>query len=313
MHITIIKKVDKGMFAMMLMKNNKNKAFLLMITAAFCFANMNLCSRLVVGVESIEKAFFRNLFALLISAFFIIRNKTPIRLVRGSAPLMALRSVGGTLGVVFNFYAIDHTLFSNANMLNKVSPFAAIFFSTILYKERVKLPQILCLLAAFGGALFILKPGGDMINIASVIGLIGGICAGLSQSALRGLKKKGNDSMVIVFIFSLCSALMILPFALLHYTPLSLRQLFLLFLTAVFGAGGQFSLTSAYSIAPAREISIYDYTQIVFAGIFGYVFFRQIPDWLSIIGYLVIFAAAYCMFQYARRHSAEDERTPNCV
>lgn len=43
-------------------------------------------------------------------------------------------------------------------------------------------------------------------------------------------------------------------------------------------------------------------TQIVFAGIFGYVFFHQIPDALSIAGYLVIFAAAYCMFRYSRRH-----------
>lgn len=286
----------------MTIKNNKTQAILLMVVAAFCFAGMSLCSRLVTGVESIEKAFFRNLFALLISLFFILRDKTPVRLVKGSVPLMALRAVGGTLGVVFNFYAIDHTLFSNANMLNKVSPFAAIFFSAVFYKERVKLPQILCLLTAFGGTLFILKPGGDMMNAAGFVGLAGGICAGMSQSALRGLKKRGNDSMVIVFLFSLCSALLILPPALLHYTPLTLRQLLLLFMTAAFGAGGQFSITSAYSMAPAREISIYDYTQIVFAGIFGYVFFHQIPDALSIAGYLVIFAAAYCMFRYSRRH-----------
>lgn len=39
-----------------------------------------------------------------------------------------------------------------------------------------------------------------------------------------------------------------------------------------------------------------------FAGIFGYVFFHQIPDALSIAGYLVIFAAAYCMFRYSKRH-----------
>ena len=65
--------------------------------------------------------------------------------------------------------------------------------------------------------------------------------------------------MVIVFLFSLCSAVMILPLSLLHYTPLQSRQLLLLFMTAAFAAGGQFSITCAYSIAPARDISIYDY------------------------------------------------------
>lgn len=108
--------------------------------------------------------------------------------------------------------------------------------------------------------------------------------------------------MVIVFLFSLCSAVMILPLSLLHYTPLQSRQLLLLFMTAAFAAGGQFSITCAYSIAPAREISIYDYSQMFFAGAFGYLFFRQIPDLWSLIGYAVIFAAAYCMFQYSKHH-----------
>lgn len=287
---------------MTIRKSSKTTAVLLMVTASFCFAAMSLCSRLVVGVESIEKAFFRNLFSLIISSVFLIKDRMPVHLTKGSVPLMALRAVGGTLGVVFNFYAIDHTLFSNANMLNKVSPFAAIFFSAILYRERVKLPQIACLLLAFGGTLFILKPGGDIINTAGLIGLAGGVCAGLSQSALRGLKLRGNHSVVIVFLFSLCSAVMILPLSLLHYTPLQSRQLLLLFMTAAFAAGGQFSITCAYSIAPAREISIYDYSQMFFAGAFGYLFFRQIPDLWSLIGYAVIFAAAYCMFQYSKHH-----------
>lgn len=164
------------------------------------------------------------------------------------------------------------------------------------------MPQIACLLLAFGGTLFILKPGGDIINTAGLIGLAGGVCAGLSQSALRGLKLRGNHSVVIVFLFSLCSAVMILPLSLLHYTPLQSRQLLLLFMTAAFAAGGQFSITCAYSIAPAREISIYDYSQMFFAGAFGYLFFRQIPDLWSLIGYAVIFAAAYCMFQYSKHH-----------
>lgn len=163
----------KGRSAMTIRKSSKTTAVLLMVTASFCFAAMSLCSRLVVGVESIEKAFFRNLFSLIISSVFLIKDRTPVHLTKGSVPLMALRAVGGTLGVVFNFYAIDHTLFSNANMLNKVSPFAAIFFSAILYRERVKLPQIACLLLAFGGTLFILKPGGDIINTAGLIGLAG--------------------------------------------------------------------------------------------------------------------------------------------
>ena len=102
---------------MTIRKNSKTTAVLLMVTASFCFAAMSLCSRLVVGVESVEKAFFRNLFSLIISSVFLIRDRTPIRLTKGSVPLMALRAVGGTLGVVFNFYAIDHTLLDRKSVV----------------------------------------------------------------------------------------------------------------------------------------------------------------------------------------------------
>ena len=57
-------------------------------------------------------------------------------------------------------------------------------------------------------------------------------------------------------------------------------------------AGGQFTITAAYSYAPAREISVYDYSQIVFAAIIGFLVFGQIPDFLSWIGYIVIISMA---------------------
>ena len=65
---------------MTIRKSSKTTAVLLMVTASFCFAAMSLCSRLVVGVESIEKAFFRNLFSLIIS----YNNNYGLR--RGSQP-----------------------------------------------------------------------------------------------------------------------------------------------------------------------------------------------------------------------------------
>ncbi len=56
--------------------------------------------------------------------------------------------------------------------------------------------------------------------------------------------------------------------------------------------GGQLCITAAYTHAPAKEISVYDYTQVVFAAVWGFVLWGQVPDIYSIIGYIIIIGVA---------------------
>ncbi len=69
-------------------------------------------------------------------------------------------------------------------------------------------------------------------------------------------------------------------------------------LAGLSAAGGQFSITAAYCHAPAKEISIYDYSQIIFSAVLGFVIFYQTPDKWSILGYIIIIASAVIMFIY---------------
>lgn len=66
-------------------------------------------------------------------------------------------------------------------------------------------------------------------------------------------------------------------------------------------AGGQFSITSAYTYAPAKEISVYDYTQVLFAAVLGFVFLNQVPDVYSLIGYVIIIGVAFWNFQRQKK------------
>ena len=77
------------------------------------------------------------------------------------------------------------------------------------------------------------------------------------------------------------------------------KQLLYLLLVGVCAAGGQFGITAAYTFAPSREISVYDYSNIIFTAIEGYFFLgHQIPDMYSIVGYIVICSMAVWMFIY---------------
>ena len=77
---------------------------------------------------------------------------------------------------------------------------------------------------------------------------------------------------------------------------MSFWQLLSLLMAGLSATGGQFSITAAYSHAPAREISVYDYTQILFAALLGMIFLGEMPDVYSIIGYIIIIGAGVAMF-----------------
>ena len=80
-------------------------------------------------------------------------------------------------------------------------------------------------------------------------------------------------------------------------------QLIFLLLAGISAAGGQFCITKAYTKAPAKEISVFDYTQVIFAALLGLVFLGQLPDILSIIGYAVIIGSAVFKWAYTAKHS----------
>ena len=92
-----------------------------------------------------------------------------------------------------------------------------------------------------------------------------------------------------------------LPYLVFFYHPMEVRQLLFLLMAGVAGAGGQFAITAAYTYAPAREISVYDYTQVIFSALLGFFLFGQLPDRYSILGYVLICGMGVYMFLMTRR------------
>lgn len=282
--------------------NSKYKGILYIILSAFCFTFMNAFVRLSGDLPSVQKSFFRNFVAFFFALIILIRSKEKIRLTKESLPFLLMRSVFGTLGILCNFYAVDHLVLSDASMLNKMSPFFAVLFSSVFLKEKLSVVQALGVFAAFGGSLFIIKPTlSNMALIPSLLGLLGGIGAGAAYSAVRKLGLMEVKGPFVVFFFSGFSCLVTLPFLIFDFVPMTLIQVLTLLGAGLAAAGGQFSITAAYYYAPAREISVYDYSQIIFAAILGYILFGQIPDAYSFLGYFIIIGVAVIMFFYNNR------------
>ena len=280
------------------------KGIICIIMSAFCFALMSFFVRMAGDLPPIQKSFFRNFVAAIFAGIILMKNGVPFHCKKENLGYMLGRSICGTIGILCNFYAVDHLVLADASMLNKMSPFFAVIFSYFLLKEKITVPQGLFVIGAFVGSLFVIKPTFSNIDLLpSLIGLCGGIGAGAAYTMVRKLGERGEKGRFIVFFFSTFSCVVTLPWLLFDYHPMSLAQIGILLFAGLSAAGGQFSITAAYCYAPAREISVYDYSQIIFSAGLGFFFFEQIPDLLSWIGYAVICLMAVAMFLYNNRRT----------
>ena len=278
--------------------SDKKKGIFFILLAGLGFALMGLFVKFAGDVPTMQKAFFRNIVPVFIAGAGLSGIGEKIKLNKGDLKFLILRASFGTAGIICNFYALDHLKLSDANMLNKLSPFFAIIFSFIILKEKISIFQGIAVFGAFIGALFIIKPTGNVTVFPALIGALGGVGAGAAYTMVRILGKRRVNGKLIVFFFSVFSCLVCLPFLAMQFAPMSLQQIFLLILSGIAAAVGQLAITKAYFYAPAKEISIYDYNQIILSAVLGFAFLNQLPDLYSILGYVIIFGMGIWMYFY---------------
>ncbi|WP_315498903.1 DMT family transporter [Gemella sanguinis] len=271
--------------------NNILKGIFCIIIAGFGFALMSLFVKLSGDLPSIQKGFFRNIIAVFISSIPLIKHWRVINIPRNNTGwlVLILRSVFGTIGLVLNFYAISHISLADSSIIQKLSPFIIIILSYIFFKEEMTKFQVFAIIIAFIGITLIIKPSGNnIISMGALAALLGALCAGIAYTCVRYLGTHNISGEFIIFFFSSLSSLMLLPYLILDYRTMTYYQLSMLLLAGISATIGQYGVTFAYKFAAAKNISVFDYSQVLFSGIFGYMFFGEFPDFQSLIGYIIV-------------------------
>lgn len=277
---------------------DKYKGILFIILAGFFFSLMTFFVRLSGDLPTMQKAFFRNAVAAVVAVILLLQTEEKFKIKKTSWPGIAARSICGTIGLICNFYAVDKLNIADANILNKLSPFFAIIASYFVLKEKANKFEWGTVVLAFVGALFVVKPSFHMDFLYAMVGVAGGLGAGIAYTFVRKLGKQGERGPVIVMCFSVFSCIVTLPFIIFDHKPMTVMQIVYLICAGMAAAGGQFSITAAYKQAPAKEISVFDYSQVIFAALLGFIFLDQIPDVYSVIGYVIIIGSALAKWAY---------------
>ena len=239
-------------------KSERTLGILCILCAAFCFSLMSVFIRLAGDLPTMQKIFFRNLVAAVAAFLMLAREGNGYRIRRDCLGGHAARCITGFIGMIANFWAIDHIGIADANMLNKLSPFFAILMSMLVLREYPKRVDILSVVVAFIGAVFVVRPGAGLASLPALVGVLGGLGAGTAYTFVRQMTLKGERGTEIVMVFSLFTCVMSVPFFLISYQPMTAMQWVYLLLAGCAAAGGQLSITAAYRHAPAKEISVFD-------------------------------------------------------
>ena len=288
---------------------NRYKGIIFITVSAFFFALMNLFVKLSGNLPTMQKAFFRNFVAAIIALVMLLARPAQFRTIKGNVFSLVMRSVAGTLGVILNFYAIDSINIADASILNKLSPFFAILFSWVILCEKPSKFEFLAVLIAFVGAGFVVRPTFSVEVLPAFGGVLGGMMAGLAYTYVRRAGSNGAARNLIVFFFSAFSCIVILPFMIIGYKHMEWWQILYLLGAGGSAAGGQMFITRAYTYAPAKEISVFDYSIVIFTTVLGMIFLSEFPDALSYVGYVIIIggAAVNWVYQkYKEKHGKAD-------
>ncbi|MCY6355589.1 DMT family transporter [Clostridium sp. ZS2-4] len=275
--------------------NNKSKAVLYMLVSALFFSFMAAAVKLSGDIPVFEKVFFRNLISLFVAIGALKNNSGSMFGKKENQKYLIARALLGLTGVFFYFYSISKLNLADSAMLNKLSPFFITIFAVIFLKEKLTPMKIVSMIVVFLGALLVIKPQWDLSVVPAIAGFLSAAFAGAAYTLVRFLKNRENPA-TIVFYFSFVSVIGTIPFMLANFAIPTKLQLMYLVLTGVFAAVAQFALTYSYKYAPASEVAIYNYVNIVFSAIIGFFIWNEIPDILSIIGGSIIILMAIIVY-----------------
>jgi len=255
------------------------------------------------GVALPEILFWRQLIpGLLILAWVAARGQWS-RLKTRRLPDHGRRAMLGLTGMFFTFGAPLLLPLAVATTFGFTTPVFAVILSALLLKERAGPVRWLAVLLGFAGIVIITQPGHAVIPpLGAAVGLGAGLMVALISIQVRDLGRT-EESLSIVFWFAVFSTPVLalaLPFFASAHTP---WQWFLLATGGVLGLVGQLLLTAALRYGQVASVSVMDYSSLVWATLFGWLIWNEVPPsslWLG--APLIIVAGAVIAWREHLHH-----------
>mgnify|MGYP000709287654 FL=1 len=259
-------------------------------TSALLFSIMGICIRYASHtVDNYTIVFFRNVVGLILFLPFIF--KQGIGFVKTEKLWMhSWRSIVGLAAMYGFFYAIAHLKLSNAMVFTYSSPIFIPVIAWLFLKEKITIAMLCAAGLGFIGVFCVAKPDQGLLNWISVIGIASSLLASMAFVTVRALTQTEPPERIVFYFCLIGSALSVIPMFWMWRTY-HVKELLFLIGAGILANVSQIFMSHAYRLAPAGQIAPVNYMAIIFAGIWGFLLWNEVPDLYSVIGFCIILLA----------------------
>lgn len=229
--------------------------------------------------------FFVSLFGWLMVLPFVFKEGKKI-LVTNRFPFIALRTIFGLIAFLCITYALRTVSLAEVVLLNNTAPLFVPLIVWICLKTRISFQVWLGLSMGFVGIFLVFRPGFGAIEVGLFVALLSGLFSAALFVATRQIAHE--PFFRVLFYYFLIFIVLLSPFLFIDWTAPPYWVWIFLILAAIFFLAAQLTLTAAMRHAPSHELAPFIYTSVVFAGLIDWVFWRDVPSLLSLIGMVIV-------------------------
>ncbi len=257
----------------MLYRQSITQGAILIVASEFMFASMGAAVKTAsLTLPNEMLVFMRNLVGLGILLPLLLRGGLS-SLVTQVPHLHLLRALAGVSAMYCFFYALANLPLADGMLLKMTAPIFMPLVAWLWLREELTPLALLAVPVGFLGVALVLRPEGTLTYVA-LVGVAGGALAALAKSTVRRLTHT-EPATRIVFYFAILAALVsAVPLAWAWRMPQGQEWGLLLFVGAA-GTAGQFLLTRGYAAAPAARVGPFTYFSVIFAALYGYLFWGE--------------------------------------
>ncbi|MEQ9694074.1 DMT family transporter [Shimia sp. SDUM112013] len=266
------------------------RAILLMIAAIFCFTLMDATAKALSPRIGVVPALWARYAGQTLVVLVLVARRLPGVLKTRYPKLQIARSVF-LMGATWCFFVgISHIGLTDATAIMDVNPVLITLGAALFLGERLGPRRVAGIAVSLIGAMIVIRPGSDVFSPYAVYPLAAAFFYSAYALATRFVGK--DEDVWTSLLYTGVFGTIVLSLLALPTMPLpDPASLLLMALITLFGTVSQLLLIRALSQGEASMLAPFAYTGLIFATVWGVVFFGEFPDFWTIIGALVIAAA----------------------
>ena len=287
-------------------KHPHARAARLMLASTLCFGVMAIAIRLASqSLNTLEIAFFRNLFGLLAVLPLVLRVD-PAALRTQHLPRFFVRCVIGIFSMLAGFWAIGHLPLAQAISLSYSSPVFVTILAALMLNEKVHARRWSAVALGFVGVLVIVRPGSTEFSAGTLVALAAAVLSGVVAIQIKQLSRGDAANTIVLYTYLFWVPMSFVPALFVWEWPQGIVWLWVIG-AGLFGTGGQVLWTHALKLGEVSALTPISFIQLPLVALVGWIWFNESVDTWTWVGAGIILASnAYIAHREAvllRRHA----------